>query len=68
MILSKPRMWTGLAVAVCATAFTLPTFAQNVAVVNGTAIPSARADAQSRLCRNKARPIRNNCARLFAKN
>lgn len=45
MILSKTRMWTGVAVAVCATAFTLPAFAQNVAVVNGTAIPSARADA-----------------------
>jgi peptidyl-prolyl cis-trans isomerase C len=47
MIFSKTRMRTGLVLAAFATsaAFTAPAFAQNVAVVNGTAIPSARADA-----------------------
>ncbi len=43
MIFSKTRMLAGLALAVAATS--TPVFAQNVAVVNGTAIPSARADA-----------------------
>ncbi|MCG1042415.1 peptidylprolyl isomerase [Mycetohabitans sp. B8] len=40
MILRKARLWVALAGCVAA-----PAFAQNIAVVNGTPIPKARADA-----------------------
>lgn len=45
MIFSKTRVATVTATALTLAAVSMPVFAQNAAVVNGTAIPSARVDA-----------------------
>ena len=64
MTLKKTRLWVLLAAFAA-----VPAFAQNIAVVNGTPIPKARADALI----EPARPAgsdrtRRNCRRRCAKN